>query len=319
MQKMGTILPGLLVIAALGCGGDGEDDLPDTAPRTVELVVEEEFTNAGGITVSSDGAEFWVLATKDGVPGVFTVDVEAKTTADLHLGDMFYPSDIAVSCDDETLYVSDLGAPAPDTGVTTEDAMPAAQAGGLWTVSTGGGDLARLEAKGISAAAGVVVSHDCKQLYVSGYTDDGIPAVFSLSTAGGEAKVIHEGDPLVSPTTLHADENDVLWVMAHGSRTEEGEGALFAITLEGKVTPVAGGLAMGRVGGVSLVPGGVTAVIPVNTEGGRGQLITANTKTGEKAVMETPDAAFVTGTAAARSAPVMGLATESGAIFKLGF
>ena len=76
---------------------------------------------------------------------------------------------------------------------------------------------------------------------------------------------------------------------------------------------------MGRIGGVSLVPGGVTAVIPVNGEGGRGMLITANTETAEKAVMETPDATFVAGTAAARSAPVMGLATESGAIFKLGF
>jgi hypothetical protein len=107
--------------------------------------------------------------------------------------------------------------------------------------------------------------------------------------------------------------------MDHGARNDEGEGMLFAITLEGEISDVAGGLAMGRIGGVSLVPGGLTAVIPVNTEGGKGQLITANTETAEKKVVETPDAAFVTGTAAARSAPVMGLATESGAIFKLGF
>jgi len=284
------------------------------------LVVEGEFSSAGGIAVSSDGAEFYVLATApDGRPGVFTVDVEAKTDAELHLGDMFYPSDIAISCDDDMLFVSDMGAPAAETGVTTEDGTPPAQAGGIWTVSTASGALARLETSGISAAAGVVVSHDCKQLFVSGYTTEGVPAAFSLPLSGGTAKVIHQGDPLVSPTTLHSDEKDVLWVMAHGSRTDEGEGALFAITVEGDVTPVAGGLAMGRIGGVSTVPGGLTAVIPVNAEGGRGMLVTANTQTGERAVMETPNAAFVTGTAAARSAPVMGLATESGAIFQLGF
>src|SRR5262245_28206372 len=120
MLKNGIILPGLLVIAATGCGGGGSDDLPDTAPRTVELVVEGEFTNAGGIAVSSDGADFWVLASDvDSKPGVFTVDVEEKSAEPLHVGDMFYPSDIAVSCDDEALFVSDMGAPAVDMGVTT--------------------------------------------------------------------------------------------------------------------------------------------------------------------------------------------------------
>jgi hypothetical protein len=320
MLKNGIILPGLLVIAATGCGGDGGDDLPTTAPRTVELVVEGEFTGAGGIAVSSDGADFWVLASdQDSQPGVFTVDVEAKSAEPLHVGDMFYPSDIAVSCNDETLFVGDMGAPAVDMGVTTEDGMAPPQAGGIHKISTGSGEITKLDTPGLSAVAGIVVSHDCSQLFVSGYTDEGIPGVFAVPFAGGGIDVIHKGEPLVGPTTIHSDADDVIWTMAHGSRTDEGEGALYAITLDGDVTPVAGGLAMGRIGGVSLVPGGVTAVIPVNGEGGRGMLITANTQTGAREVVETPDASFVTGTAAARSAPVMGLATDGGAIFKLGF
>jgi hypothetical protein len=321
MQHNGKMMPGLLVFAAaLGCGGGGSDDLPSTPPTTVELVVDEGFTNAGGIAVSSDGAEFYVLAfDADGKQGVFTVDVEGKDVSPLHVGDMLYPSDVAISCDDSTLFISDMGAPAADVGVATDDAPQPAKPGGIYTVSTKGGELAQLPTTGIGAAAGVVVSDDCKALYVSGFTTEGVPAVFGLALAGGEAKVIAQGEPLASPTTLHSDASDVIWLMDHGGRNEEGQGVLFAITLEGDVTTVAGALGMGRIGGVSLVPGGVTAVIPVNDEGGKGSLVTANTKTGAKEIVETPDASFVTGTAAARNAPVMGLATESGAIFKLGF
>ncbi|HET6585927.1 MAG TPA: hypothetical protein VFG69_20865 [Nannocystaceae bacterium] len=317
-RKMG---PGLLVLsAALGCGGGDGDGLPSSPPTTVELVVDEGFTNAGGIAVSSDGAEFYVLAfDPDGKQGVFTVDVAGKGSSPLHVGDMLYPSDIAISCDDLTLFVSDMGAPAEDLGASTEDAPQPAKPGGIYTIGTKGGELAQLASTGIGAAAGVVVSDDCSELFVSGFTTAGMPAVFALPLAGGEAKVIAQGEPFISPTTLHSDADDVIWMMDHGARNDEGQGMLFAVTLDGEVTPVAGALGMGRIGGVSLVPGGITAVIPVNDEGGRGSLVTANTKTGAKEVMETPDASFVTGTAAARSAPVMGLATESGAVFKLGF
>jgi DNA-binding beta-propeller fold protein YncE len=322
MQHKGTILPGLLLFAAVtGCGGGGGgDDLPNTPPTTVELVVDEAFTNAGGIAVSSDGEEFYVLATDaDGKTGIFTVDVVAKTAAPLHVGDLLYPSDVAISCDDETLFVSDMGAPAAEYDIGGPEGPGAPKPGGIYTVSTGSGELAMLPTTGIGSAAGVVVSTDCASLFVSGFTPEGMPAVWKLATAGGAAEIVHSGAPLVSPTTLHVDADQVVWLMDHGARGDEGEGSLFAITPAGEVSSAASGLAMGRIGGVSLVPGGLTAVVPVNEEGGRGMLVTANTQTGAKDVMPTPDASFLTGTAAARSAPVMGLATESGAIFQLGF
>jgi hypothetical protein len=68
---------------------------------------------------------------------------------------------------------------------------------------------------------------------------------------------------------------------------------------------------MGRHGGVSLAPGGTTAVIPVSDGLNHSMLVTANTENGEISTMETPDIAHPTGVAAAREAPVMVVAGES--------
>jgi hypothetical protein len=137
--------------------------------------------------------------------------------------------------------------------------------------------------------------------------------VFRVALEGGAADVLHEGEPLVSPTGVHADAQDIAWVMDHEAAGEAGEGALFAVTLDGNISEVASGLGMGRHGGVSLTPGGVTAVIPVRDEAtGESMLITANTESGETAMMPTPDLTHPTGVAAARDAAVMVVASEDG-------
>jgi hypothetical protein len=115
----------------------------------------------------------------------------------------------------------------------------------------------------------------------------------------------------VSPTGVHVDAQSVAWVMDHLARSDDGEGMLFAIDGEGSITEVAAGLAMGRHGGVSLTPGGTTAVIPVDDEISGPRLVTANTESGEVATMETPDIEKPTGVAAATQAPVMVIAGEN--------
>lgn len=214
-----------------------------------------------------------------------------------------------MSCDGETLFVADMGLGVPDSEVG-DPVEPLGQAGGIYKMSTADGSLARMDATGIGRAAGAVVSTDCETLYVTGWTEMFAPALFTVPTGGGAATVIHEGAPLVSPTGVHVDEANVAWVMDHGARNEGGEGLLFAITLGGDVSEVVGGLGMGRHGGVSLVPGGKTAVIPVRTDRGESQLVTANTETGDMQTVATPHIAHPTGTAAARNAPVMVVAGE---------
>jgi hypothetical protein len=156
-----------------------------------------------------------------------------------------------------------------------------------------------------------VVNVGCDTLHVAGWTDMEIPALFEVPLAGGNADVIYEGEPLRSPTGLHVDANDVSWMMDHEARNDSGEGLLFAVTADGEISEVAGGLGMGRHGGVSLVPAGITAAIPTYNEGTKQtELITANTETGAVEITPIPDLAHPTGVAAAREAPVMVIAGE---------
>ncbi|MBC8074033.1 MAG: hypothetical protein IAG13_37280 [Deltaproteobacteria bacterium] len=303
-----------VIATALGCGSDGGGTLPDSAPTTLERVADQGFNNAGAIAVSPDGETFYVAAYDEAqIPGVFAVDVHAKVVDAIHLGaPLLYPSDVATSCDGNTLFIADMGIAPTEYDIGGGDkAMPTQEKGGLYTLDPDGGTPAQLQASGLSRASGVVVSDDCKNLFVSGWTDAGAPAVFIMPTTGGAARVLHEGEPLRSPTGIHVDASNVAWVMDHAARGEQGEGSLFAIDQGGKVTSVASGIGMGRHGGVSLAPGGRTAVIPASNGEGKAFLITADTGSGEQKIIDAPELQQPTGIAAARNAPVMAVATET--------
>ncbi|MCA9649323.1 MAG: hypothetical protein KC501_05405 [Myxococcales bacterium] len=313
MHRSTTITPALLaLLAAAGCnaGGD-EDSLPTTPPTKVELVTDAGFRHAGAVEASPDGRTFYAAAyDEQDRPGIFAIDVESGAVTALYVGEpLLYPADLAISCDGSTLYVADQGLGIADSEFG-DPVEPAEAVGGIHVLPTAGGSIDRLATAGIARAAGLVMDTDCARLFVTGTSDMGEPSLFTVPAAGGPVETVHAGAPLVSPTGVHVDEADVAWVMDHGARNAEGEGLLFAITLQGEVSEVVGGLGMGRHGGVSLVPGGTTAVIPVSDDRGDSQLLTANTKTGEVVSVPTPHIAHPTGTAAARNAPVMVVAGE---------
>lgn len=306
-------LTGVLA-TALGCGSGGGDNLPDTAPTVLERVADSGFKNAGAVAVSPDGETFYIAAYDDmQTPGIFAIDVAAKVVDPIHVGaPLLYPSDVATSCDGNTLFVTDMGiAPAAYEIGGPDKQLPTQEKGGIYTIDPDGGAPSQLQASGLLRAAGIVVGDDCDTLFVSGWTDANEPAVFTVPTTGGAAKVLHSGEPLRSPTGIHVDAQNVSWVMDHAARGDQGEGSLFAVSLAGKVTPVASGLGMGRHGGVSLAPGGVTAVIPASNGEGKAFLVTANTSSGDKQVIDTPELQEPTGVAAAKNAPVMAVATEN--------
>ncbi len=318
MQRISHINPGLWALAGavattLGCSSGGNDSLPTSAPTSLERIADEGFTNAGAVAVSPDGETFYVLAYDESLqPTVFSLDVASKTLEAMHSGaPILYPSDVATSCDGETLFVADMGSAAAETEIGSSDEMQnMPRAGGIYLLSASGGTPSKLDATGISAASGVVVSDDCEALFVSGWTDGGAPAVFKLPLAGGTSSVIHEGAPLVNPGGIHVDASNVSWVMDFAARGEEGEGSLFAITASGDVSPALTGVGMGRAGAVSLVPGGLTAIVPATDGESKAFLIVANTESGAKEIIDQPELQSPTGVAAARNAPVMAIATE---------
>ncbi|MEM7153350.1 MAG: hypothetical protein AAF799_10950 [Myxococcota bacterium] len=312
MQQRTCILPCALVLVTIaGCTTEGDTALPTTPPTHVELVADSGFRHAGAVAASPDGQTFYTTAyDDDDRPGIFAIDAESGSVTALHVGEpLLYPTDLTLSCDGGTLYVSDQGIGSSDTEFG-DPTTPTDTTGGIHTLSTAGGSIATLAAHGISRAAGVVLDPECETLYITGDTEMFRPALFTVPVGGGSATIVHEGAPLVSPTGLHVDADQIAWVMDHGARNEQGEGLLFSISLDGEVGEVVGGLGMGRHGGVSLVPGGTTAVIPVRDERGQSQLLTANTATGEVSSLPTPDITHPTGVASARNAPVMVVAGE---------
>lgn len=312
MKTKLAVLPTVALGLSLGCGVNVADLLPKTPPTKVEPLTSDGLHNIGGVEASPDGETFYALAFDDeNNPGVFRAKASDGAVEPLYVGEpLLYPSDIAVSCDGTRVFVSDMGL-GSSTSEFGEDLTEAA--GGIHVISTDSGELASFAAQGISRAAGLIVSTDCETLFVTGYSDMGMPALFTVPVGGGSVSTIAEGSPLVSPTGVHVDENNIAWVMDHLARGDGGEGMLFAIDLDGNVSEVVSGLGMGRHGGVSLVPGGTTAVIPVRNDlTGESTLITANTETLDVEIIDTPDIAHPTGVAAAREAPVMVVAGEYG-------
>ncbi len=312
MHTKWTTIAGMLVVtASFGCGGE-DGGLPDTAPTKVEKVADQGFQNAGAVAASPDGKTFYVAAYDDQQqPGVFAVDVATSKVSPLHVGaPLSYPTDLATSCEGDTIYVGDLLLASTVDPIVGDFASDGMLGKPIHRLSTSG-TITSLETRGIARVAGLALDTDCQQLFVSGFDEEDTPAVFTLPIGGGDATVLHKGAPLVSPTGIHVDEQNVAWVTDHLAANASGKGMLFSIDEDGNITEAASGLSMGRHGGVSLAPGGTTAVIPVGDEIAGSRLVTANTKTGAMSELATPDIARPTGVAAAKNAPVMVVAGES--------
>lgn len=296
------------VALLVGCHSD---DLPTEPPTRVTKVATGGFVAPSDAVASPDGKNFFFAAFSDTADedgqraaGIYKVSSKPGSTAEvLASGDpLASPMGLVMSCDGKTLFVADMGN----------------DAGAVYSLATGGGAPADLAASGIFRPAGLAMGPDCDTLFITGHTPEGKPALFSMPTAGGATTVVYSGDPLVSPTGLHVDDDGVAWVMDHLGEGAQGEGVLWAIPSDGsKCDEVASGLKMGTPGGVSLTAGGGTAVMPTTGADGKGQLTTVSIKTGERVDVAAPDMIDPAGLRTARKAGVFAVVdSEGGAIYR---
>lgn len=308
------------VALAHGCGGGGGGGDPvvaGSAPSSVTLVSEGSFQAPMDAVASPDGERFYFSGfTMDDErrAAVFAVSAGGGDAEPLHAGaPLAYPTGLVLSCDGQTLFVADMRS-APESD---EPADAADDGGALYTIATSGGAPTRLSADGIGVPTGLALSVDCTTLYVSGWTESGAPALFTVPIEGGAATVVHEGAPLVSPTGLHVDADRVAWVMDHLAVGDDGPGVLFAIPPTGGPTAVVSDLEMGAPGGVSLTSVGGTAVIPTRDEDGQGRLIAIEIATGVRSELTTPAITDPAGLRTARGAAVFAVVDhEGGRIFR---
>lgn len=298
-------------LALVGCSSSPTDDLPTDPPTSVTKVASGGFTAPTDAVASPDGATFYFAAYDDlKEPAIFRVSSAPGSTPEpLVVGaPLAHPIGLVMSCDGETLYIADLAAERSE-----ED-----EQGAIFALPTSGGALSDLGATGIARPAGLALAKDCTTLGVTGRASDGRAALFSLATTGGTASIIHAGEPLVSPTGLHVDDDGVHWVMDHLALGAAGEGVLWAIPSDGSaVTEVASDLRMGTPGGVSLTAGGGTAVMPTVDRDGKGQLTSIHIASGETQQLAAPDLTDPAGLRTARAAGVFAIVdSEAGAIYR---
>lgn len=289
-------------LALIGC--HTSEDLPSDPPTTVTEVSSGGFESPTDAVASPDGRKFYFAAwNMDKQPTLFTVSsAPGSAPAVLASGDpLEAPINLVLSCDGATLYVADLG---------DED-------GKVLSTSTSSGALTTLESTGITRPGGLAIGPDCKTLYVTGRLADGTPALFTMPTGGGEARVVYQGEPLISPTGLHVDSEGVAWVLDHNAQGPGGAGVLFAIPSDGsKATVVVSNLRLGTPGDCSLTAGGGTAVIPTRDADGNAQLTSVDIASGEITQLATPDMHDPTGFRGARKAGVFAIAdSEAGRIY----
>ena len=291
-------------LALFGC--DSSEDLPTSPPTTVTKIATGGFTSPTDAVASPDGKTFYFAAHDDqNEPAIFQVSAEPGSVPEvMALGaPLDMPINLVMSCDGKTLYIADLGS---ELGSVLS--MP----------TTLGGAVSDLGATGIDRPGGLAMAKDCKTLYASGRTDIGEPALFSMSVDGGAANVVYKGEPLVAPSGLHIDDQNVVWLMDNRAHGDAGQGVLFAIPSDGSAAnPVASNLRMGTPGGVSLTAGGGTAVMPTRDENGVGQLTSVNIATGEMTQLAAPDMIDPAGLRTARKAGVFAVVdSEGGAIYR---
>lgn len=304
-------LAGSTLAAAGGCGsGDG---LPTTPPDEVAMVTADGFDSPMDAVSSPDGETFYFSAHAAGSDGtvessaaIYRVASAGGSPEILFMGSPLEdPTGLLVSCDGGTLYIADAGVRAGDADPDLDDPSSPVYAFDLASAT-----LTALPVDGVAESASLAMGPDCETLYITGFTADDRPALFTTGLDGAAAEIAYAGEPLVTPSGVFVDADRVAWVMDHQPDNMLG-GALFAITDAGEASVVVDGLALSEPAGVSLVAGGETAVIPTRDEDGNGQLLHVNTRTGDSGVLESP-MLNPAGIRTAREAAVMAVVDSDG-------
>ena len=257
-RRLGDVLRGAVCVAALtaagiaGCGGGGGGSPAATAsstPATFSSLAEAAgsgFSEPGGLAVSHDGHRLYFSARRqpDDAAGIYVVDLTTQQVSQLYGGGpLVEPSAIAVTPDDRTLLIADLAADTGGQLSGTVFSLPASGASGPTPV---------LPPDAIDMPGGLALDRTGARVFVSGYTADGVPAIFSMSPDGGKLAVLTQGAPLTDPGTLAIAPDQQSLVLIDNGAASDGGATLFRLTVDKPAfQTLATGLAVGYPAGLS--------------------------------------------------------------------
>jgi sugar lactone lactonase YvrE len=236
-KKMRSMTMGYFVsLAALlsmagGCGNQGG------GISAVPATTSGNFMQPRDSVPSSDGTIFYFTATTSaGQPAVFKVPAAGGQATVVASGaPLVSPNSLAISSDDQTLFVTDSG-------------------GGnqIFTVPTGGGSASPLSGTSGTFPVGIEVGQSGGDLiYFTGRdVSSGKPGVFSIRPTGGTPSLVVEGAPLTTPGGVTVTSTGGLYVVntpAQGQIT----GCIYQVS-GGAASQFACGLHFGNPSGITL-------------------------------------------------------------------
>ncbi len=310
-----TVLVSLAALVLAACSSDSDQvPLPEGPPTQVALVTDENIASPMDAVASHDGKTFYFTAydtsptaNAESPAAIFSVPARGGTPRVLFEGPPLEdPSGLVLSCDGETLFVSDISAEgAVGSSEVGADESP------LYRFDLGSKTLSPISTPGIAEAGSLALSSDCSTLYITGYNEAGEAALFRMPAAGGAVSVVLAGEPLLAPTGVYVDENNVAWVMDQQPHDVTG-GVLFAVAEDGSVSRVMGELGTSEPAGVSLFADTGIAVIPHRDRDSGSQILTVDINSGEMTVIDTPQMVEPAGMRSARNAGVIAIVDMDG-------
>lgn len=285
LRTLKALVPSLVLV---GCGG--------TSTETTNGAIYQVALASGGISAtviaaggfespldsvpSSDGSTFFFIAsTTGGEPAVFSVPVPPGAPTVLASGaPLATPLGIAVSSDDQTVYVAD-----PAVGLLQ---LPAT--GGTPTVVSG---TACLKPRGL----GVAREAGADQLYIAtgpGACGGGA-GLAKMAAAGGTVSFVAMGVPFAFPTGVAVAANGDVYVSNPG-QDASGAGGIVEVTASGATEPFSG-LDFGYPAGISLDLAGSLLLASCKDGGGHDQVNAITLATAAMATFNTTIGANTSG------------------------
>lgn len=203
---------------------------------------------------TSDGKTFYFTAMGSGGMGVFRVDAAGGAATPVFVGaPLVSPFGIAISGDDNTLYIADSAA-----GHDPNDPMGDAKSGALYSLPAAGGTpTAVAETVGLRPRGVEVAQQDnADVVYFTGTTADGKPGVFKL--AGG-LQTLASGDPLTDPGGITISRSGAVYV-ANTAAAQNGLSSVFQID-GGSANEIVSGIKVGYPAGISISQDGKTLLV----------------------------------------------------------
>lgn len=226
------------------------DAPPSAIPGTpVVLTRNASFSTPLTVVLTASGAtSYFTARTPAGAATLFrSAGAGAAPTAVAITGvALVFPTGLAISADDNRLYIADQAANRVMMNIGLEE-------GALLSVPTEGGAATALNIGNLRRPRAVATHGTPEQLTFIAIQDDGTPVVARMAATGGTVTVL----AMVGPTSPLRDPSAVA-VAADGTayvtdgRADSGLGAVFRIPVGGMATRILGRLRMGLPAGIAL-------------------------------------------------------------------